>query len=180
MINNIKHIKVAVIGDSGVGKTSIIKSYFGENIESISSTIAIDNYVITKDDVKVILWDFAGQRWFTDILVNFIKGSNLVLLVFDLSDFSSLKNIMSYWIPQIEKYKDENTVILLVGNKKDKKTIGDEILIKILDKVKAKLDYHLFIQTSALLGENIHKLFDIIFDIVKSFTAVRGLRVGSI
>ncbi|MGQ4891069.1 MAG: Rab family GTPase [Candidatus Njordarchaeia archaeon] len=175
-----KHVKVALIGDSGVGKTSIIKSFLGEDIRGVKSTIAIDNYVISKDDLKIILWDFAGQRWFSDILVNFIKGANLIILVFDLSDTRTLSNILTYWVPHIKKHKDKDALVILVGNKKDKNILNEELLMRFLDKMKKHLDFNIFLKTSALYREGIDKLFDIIFELVKSLNKLRGLKIAGI
>ena len=173
-----KFIKVAFIGDSGVGKTSLIKAFLGEDVKNTKTTIAIDNYVLTKNGAKIVLWDFAGQRWFSDILINFIKGARLIVLVFDLSDPKTLTNIMTYWIPHIKKHAYKDAFIILVGNKKDKKKIPDNIVVQVVNKLKEKINLQLYIQTSALLKENISGLFEAIFEIVKMITHVSELKVG--
>ncbi|MGQ4892826.1 MAG: Rab family GTPase [Candidatus Njordarchaeia archaeon] len=171
-----KFIKVAFIGDSGVGKTSLIKSFLGEDVKGTKSTIAIDNYVLTKNGVKVVLWDFAGQKWLVEVLMNFIRGAKLIVLVFDLSDPKTLTNILSYWVPNIKEHADEDAFIILVGNKKDKKIIPDELVVKVVNKLKEQINLQLFIQTSALLHENISNLFNAIFEIVKMIASVKQIK----
>ncbi len=161
-----RYIKVSFIGDTGVGKTSIIKAFLGENVENVSSTLGVDNYVIDKDGFKVILWDFAGQRWFSDILVNFIKGSRLIVLVFDLSDPKTLSSIFTYWTPHIKQYASDDSYIILVGNKMDTQTIPDEVVKKFVEKIKNQLNIHSFTKTSAIQKANISELFETIFNAI--------------
>ena len=166
ILKNLKYLKVSFIGDTGVGKTSIIKSFLGEDIEKVSSTLGVDNYIIDRDGFKVILWDFAGQRWFSDILVNFIKGSKIIVLVFDLSDPKTLSSIFSYWLPNIKEYASDDAYIILVGNKSDVQSIPEGIIQKFLEKIQAQLNIKDFMKTSALNRENITELFQTILDSV--------------
>jgi len=171
-----KFIKVAFIGDSGVGKTSLIKAFFGEDVRGTKSTLAIDHYILNKDGLKVVLWDFAGQKWLADILIEFIRGAKLIVLVFDLSNPKTLSNILTYWVPHIKQYGDEDSFIILVGNKKDRKKIPDKLVVNVLDKIKEQIKLQLFIQTSALLNENIQNLFNAIFEIVKMIARIDKIK----
>ncbi len=168
-----KYIKVAFIGDSGVGKTSLIKAFIGEDIANVKSTVGIDNYTLKKEGLNVIIWDFAGQKWFLEILIDFLKGAKIIVLVFDLSEPRTLMNIVRYWVPNIHKHADKDAFIILVGNKKDIKTISDDVLIKFVDDLKQKIKIQLFLQTSAKLKENVSRLFEAIFEIVKMNEKIR-------
>ena len=171
-----QYVKVAFIGDSGVGKTSLIKAFMGETVKDVKSTIGIDNYIFTKDGIKIVIWDFAGQRWFLEILINLLKGASIIVLVFDQSEPKTLTNIVKFWIPNLEKYSSSDSFIILVGNKKDIKKISDEILIKFIDKIKEKIDVQIFLQTSAKLNENVKNLFYSIFEIVKMIKKVDDIK----
>ncbi len=176
MSNNPKFIKVAFIGDSGVGKTSLIKAFIGGDIAEVKSTIGIDNYTFTRDNIKIIIWDFAGQRWFLEILIDFLKGAKIIVLVFDLSEPKTLTNIIKYWIPNIKKHADKDAFIILVANKKDIKKIPDEVILKFVDQIKDQIKIQLFLQTSAKLKENVTRLFDAIFEIVKMAETIKNHR----
>ncbi|MHA1590362.1 MAG: Rab family GTPase [Candidatus Njordarchaeales archaeon] len=162
-----KTFKVAFVGDSGVGKTSLIKAFLGEDVKSVRSTIGIDFFSIVKDSYNITVWDFAGQQWFREVLINMLRGAALVVMVFDLSRPKTLQNLIKYWAPQVKKFCGDRTVVIVVGNKKDIKKIDDDVIISAIDEIKKNINVKLYLQTSALLGENVSKLFDTIFELVK-------------
>lgn len=162
-----KTLKVVFIGDSGVGKTSLIKSFLGEDISKISTTIGVDFFVISKEDYKLTIWDFAGQEWFREIIINFLKSAAIVIMVFDLSRPKTLVNLINEWANYVKEICHEETVVIVVGNKSDIKKIDDELIASALDELKKKINVKFYLQTSALKKENVSKLFDAIFEYVK-------------
>lgn len=115
-------LKITLIGDCGVGKTSII-SKFTDTIFSklYFPTIGVDFtqkvIKVNNTGVKIQLWDTSGQELFKAIRINYYKGICFILLVFDLSDFMSFNNLI-YWLDEIKKHC-ENYYIFLIGTKKD-------------------------------------------------------------
>lgn len=114
-----------ILGDGGVGKTSILKNYDNQNF-SIAHicTIGID-YVKTtfeKDGRKVgvKLWDTAGQERFRTITYQFYRQTDGIILAFDITSRLSFKNT-SIWLASIYKHADPNISKILVGNKLDLK-----------------------------------------------------------
>ena len=116
--------KVLLLGDSGVGKSSIIqrldKNKFSDRF---LTTIGIDyikkNFII--DDQKVILqiWDTAGQERFHTITKTYYKGAHGVALVFDLTQEDSFKNI-NFWIDSVKsEVEKDNINFILIGTKSD-------------------------------------------------------------
>ncbi|MHA1675986.1 MAG: Rab family GTPase [Candidatus Njordarchaeales archaeon] len=173
-----KSYKVIFIGDSGVGKTSIIKAFIGEDVRKTTSTIGVDFYHFTKDGEKIVVWDFAGQEWFKDIVTNFIKGAIIVVMVFDLSKTSTLLNLINYWALQLVKQGAGRSFVLVVGNKADKKQIPDDFIQRVLDILKEKVNFRFYIETSALMGRNISAVFNNIFDLVKVIDMVVRKKLG--
>ena len=119
------HIKVLMLGDSGTGKTSLLMRYVDNTFSpSLTSTLGIDFKIkhITVEDlrVKLQIWDTAGQERFRAITTSYFKGSNAVLLLYDVTDKKTFENI-NKWCRQIRELGDLNTNILLVGNKCDEK-----------------------------------------------------------
>jgi len=118
------NIKMILIGSYGVGKTSIIKSYdkkiFNEYEHStlscnfISKTIKIDNQNYICD-----IWDTAGQERFRSLNKLFIKDSNIIILVYDISQKKTFLEL-NYWIDFIHENLDLGNITLgIVGNKAD-------------------------------------------------------------
>lgn len=115
--------KVIVIGDSGTGKTSLLSMFaLGEYRDKYISTIGVDfklrTVVIDEKVVKIQIWDTAGQERFKTITTSYYKSARGILLVFDLTDMESFRNIVK-WKEECNKYAYEKAVIILVGTKSD-------------------------------------------------------------
>ncbi len=159
--------KVAFIGDSGSGKTSLIKAFLGQDIRKVTTTIGVDFYHIKRENYEIVVWDFAGQKWFRDIIIDFIKGASLIVMVFDLSRPVTLVNLLRQWVHHVVDISGNQTVVIVVGNKKDIKKIPDEAISRVLDQIGRLVNLKMYLQTSALLNDNVSALFDAIFEYVK-------------
>ena len=127
--------KFILIGNSGVGKTSILKFLStGVFPQEIISTIGVDKKTLNvsveveennkkiKKDFIISLFDTAGQEKFRSIARNYYKGSDGILLLYDITNRKSFENI-EIWIDSITeslgKKGDSKYVIILIGNKSD-------------------------------------------------------------
>ena len=119
-----KEIKVILLGDTGVGKTSIINRYINnkfdpDNDNTFSSSFSTKEVI--KNDVlyRLNLWDTIGQEKYNAITNILIKGSNIVILVYSVDSFSSFENI-DFWYNSVKDILQEDKYILaIVGNKSD-------------------------------------------------------------
>ena len=119
-----KEIKVILLGDTGVGKTSIINRYINnkfdpDNDNTLSSSFSTKE--IIKNDVlyRLNLWDTIGQEKYNAITNILIKGSNIVILVYSVDSFSSFENI-DFWYNSVKDILQEDKYVLaIVGNKSD-------------------------------------------------------------
>lgn len=68
--------------------------------------------------VKLQIWDTAGQERFKTITSSYYKGAHGIILVYDITDRQSFKDIEN-WLAEVDKFGNENVVKLLVGNKSD-------------------------------------------------------------
>jgi len=114
-------IKLIIVGDSGVGKSSLISVYCDQIYdENYISTIGIDfRKKIIKFNgytINLQIWDTAGQEKFRAIVSSYYRNSQAVMLIFDLNNASSFHNL-SKWLTLLDKQIGNNYELLLVGNK---------------------------------------------------------------
>ena len=122
--DNIPECKVTLIGDSGVGKSSIIGRYISGVFMNDSTSTAGASYsqkIFEKGSQKVRLniWDTAGQERYRGLGRTFYKDSFIICLVYDITEKESFKNIKEIWYPEIEKYGEKYNILSIVGNKSD-------------------------------------------------------------
>ena len=158
-------LKIILVGNSSVGKTSIIHKFIDRNFEeqitaTVSTTfkakkIKIDPF--TEANLKI--WDTAGQERFRSLTPNYLRGSNGILVVFDLANKGSFEEL-DKWMEIIRDVIAENKIEkILVGNKTDlpeeEKVISDEMATKYADEHNMK-----YFSVSAKEGINIDLLFE--------------------
>ena len=126
-------IKCALIGDYGVGKSSIVSRYIDDTFyHSITSTIGVDfrhKVLDYKENIyKLQIWDTAGQEKFESIVKSYIRDLDVCILVFDVNSLSSFKKL-DRWLYLVKHISEKHHYIYLVGNKSDKDlrevSIGD-------------------------------------------------------
>lgn len=116
--------KILIIGDSGVGKTSILNRFSTDTFnESFISTIGVDFKIkkinVNGTDVKLQVWDTAGQERFRTITSSYYRGAHGIIIVFDVSDRESFLNV-DHWIKEIDSFcVNRNIQKILIGNKID-------------------------------------------------------------
>ena len=160
--------KVLLLGDSDVGKSSLILRYTEETFNSkLVNSIGVDFKMKKKEVdgkvIKVQIWDTAGHERFRSITYSYYRGANAIIIVFDLSDKKSFISITE-WLKQIEKHANENVFKFLVGNKSD---LVEERKVTYEEAKQYADDHELpYIETSAKEGININELFD---ESIKSF-----------
>jgi Ras-related protein Rab-1A len=116
-------IKVVVVGDSGVGKSCLLLRYCDDTYtDSYISTIGVDFKIKTFDignkTIKLQVWDTAGQERFRTIVTSYYRGSNAVMIVYDITDIASFDHIPQ-WLNEINQMCSSALPKILVGNKSD-------------------------------------------------------------
>ncbi len=118
--------KVVLLGDSGVGKTCIIKRFVSNSFESNMITTNAANYcskmVKFENLGKSLLfdiWDTAGQEKYRALTKFFYKDAVVVILVYDITRVDSFENMKNYWYKQLQENCDKSIVIGVAGNKSD-------------------------------------------------------------
>ena len=158
----IESCKVVLIGESGVGKTSIISQFINEtfqvNMESTSGA-TFSSKVVTlsnKNKIKLEIWDTAGQERYRALTKMFYKDAAAAILVCDITDKNSFDQIKEYWVDQI-KQNNDNIILIIVANKSDlyeKENIDENEVRNYANELNAK-----FIVCSALNRSGIEDIF---------------------
>ena len=155
--------KILTLGESGVGKTCILRR-FVENkfLKNHLATIGIDfrakTIQINGYEVKLKIWDTAGEERFRNITNQYYKGADGIILVFDLTNFDTMNKIRD-WYNQIKNNTSSNDIgLVLVANKSDlKREVSNEECLNLSKELNIKL-----YETSALTGEGVNEIFEYI------------------
>ena len=153
--------KIMVLGESKVGKTSLIKRYTKDQFGGVYlTTVGMDfqDKIIEIEDKKVRLqvWDTAGQERFRNVTKSYFQSSHGLLVVYDITDRESFDKI-NFWMENIKNNAPENAKLILVGNKCD---LANERKVTIEDGEKKARNYNIkFFESSAKDGTNVNELF---------------------
>ena len=158
-----KLYKVIILGKYGVGKTTIINKLMIKEISGeYEPTLSIDiKYIQAKVNDKIIqiqIWDCCGNEKYAQGIQNLYKNASITLLVYALNDRNTF-NDLNTWHNILKIHSFEN-IIFLIGNKND---LEKEREISKEEGENYKNNYDdikLFLETSALNGNNIDKLLD--------------------
>lgn len=159
--------KVLIIGNSGVGKTALIRALMGESFSmEMLPTIGIDfvkkKFLIDGANVLLEIWDTAGQERFRTITKFQYRGTKGILLVYDITDMNSFNNL-SYWLDSIDQeirtdHPTETIPVVIIGNKTDLEE--QRQVAKKLGKKKAHESLvRGFVETSAKECKNVEQAF---------------------
>ena len=159
--------KLLIIGDSGVGKSSLLMQ-FSDNLFSDTTTpitgVDIKSCTVDVEDTKVKLqiWDTAGQERFRTITTMHYRGTHGVIFVYDVTNADTFKSIKK-WLHEIDQNCDRVSRVL-VGNKDDnyeKKVVPLEEAQQFADQIGIPL-----YETSAKEGKNVEEVFHAIAQLV--------------
>ena len=153
--------KILLIGDAGVGKSSILLRFTDDAFEEhLASTIGVDFKVKTVQlggkTVKLTIWDTAGQERFRTITSSYYRGAHGIIVVFDVTDQESFNNVKQ-WLHEIDRYACANVKKLLVGNKCDlasKRAVPTEQAAEFAESLGVE-----YLETSAKSALNVEKAF---------------------
>lgn len=158
--------KVLVVGDAGSGKSSLVMRYCDDIFnDSYYNTIGVDFKIkikkINNKNIKLNIWDTAGQEKFRSLISSYYRNVDIILFVFDLTNKQSFRNI-EYWYEEIKSTLKSHNRLYLVGTKNDYK---NEIYIDNNDIIELSKKYNMkYFDTSSKKNYNINNLFDDIFN----------------
>ena len=151
--------QLLIIGDSTVGKTSILSRYTNGIFNSnYLATVGLDNF--TKDEVidnkiiRIKIWDTAGQERFKSLTQGFFRNAQGIMIVYDVTNEQTYVNL-KYWIQSIKTHMGseiEKIPVIIIGNKID----SEEREVKFEEaELFGKEQNYAYFETSAKTGHNI-------------------------
>lgn len=153
--------KYIIIGDMGVGKSCLLQNFTeGRFAPDSPHTIGVEFGTriieVTGRKIKLQVWDTAGQERFRAVTKSYYRGAAGALLVYDVTRRATFNHLTS-WLADAKNLTNPNTVIMLIGNKKD---LEDQREVTFEEASRfAKENGLLFVEASAKTGENVEHAF---------------------
>jgi small GTP-binding protein len=154
--------KLVMLGDSGVGKTSLVKyeinnSFVCDRDSTLIFEHSFKNFSILGKNVRLQIWDTCGQEEYHSSLKNFYRSALCIIVVFSLESLDSFYKV-NEWIEEINNNNSEDSILVLIGNKLDltQPRVIDKELIEDYCK---KIGIDNYFEASAKTGENVHDIF---------------------
>jgi len=170
-------VKLVIVGDTNVGKTSLVNRYVEDAFsDNLGNTVGVDFFAckmqLFGQTHTVQLWDTAGQERFKSVVKCYFKSASGVLMIFDLTQRESYKNIES-WLVDIDDNINPSTAKVLVGNKAD---LTDNRVVSYEEaREYAESKKMMYFETSAKSALGVDVLFEsIVKSIVENMNANGG------
>ena len=158
-------LKCVLLGESGVGKSSLINRFISGNFNKDSLPTIVGGFskkeiFYEEENTKIVyeIWDTAGQEKYRSINKIFYQDAYINILVYDITKKNTFKAIKDYWIEEIKENGPRDAIIIIAGNKSDlyeHEAVDEEEVRKYCKNIDA-----LYLLTSAKTGEGVNELFN--------------------
>jgi len=168
-----RDLKVTVVGDSAVGKTSLLISYTtnafpGDHVPTVFDNYSCNSFV-ENEAIQLGLWDTSGSSDFNELRPLSYPGTDAFIVCFSITDPPSLKNVQEKWFPEIRAHCP-NSPIILVGTKFDlrnkpeviaslKKQELEPVTTADGQAMAKEINAYKYIECSALTQDNLQEVF---------------------
>ena len=160
--DNFINFKIIIIGDSGVGKSSILKRAVKNTFdESYQNTIGFEFLLMhfSANDLKIKLqiWDTCGQETYRSLVQGFFRNTSLAIIVYDISEKKSYESL-DIWLKDLRAQTDQELPIFIIGNKFDKEN-ERQVTYKEAKEFSLSSRTKYFTECSAKTGYNVENIF---------------------
>ncbi|CAN6716151.1 unnamed protein product [Malus baccata var. baccata] len=155
--------KILLIGDSAVGKSSLLVSFISNSVDDLAPTIGVDFKIklltVAGKKIKMTIWDTAGQERFRTLTSSYYRNAQGIILVYDVIRRDTFTNLSDVWAKEVELYStNHDCVKMLVGNKVDRES---ERAVSREEGISLAKDLGcLFLECSAKTRENVEHCFE--------------------
>lgn len=169
LANEIYTFKVVLFGDSQTGKTTLAHRFLTNLFKAdITMTLGVEFLLKQVDmdniNVKLQIWDFAGEERFRFLFPSYIKGANGAIFMYDITNYASLAHVDD-WFEIVDKEIDYDFPIIFVGGKTDLMHLKEVSTRRAMEVANSK-GADGFIECSSKNGENIHKIFHLLTKLI--------------
>jgi len=160
-------LKIIVIGEPAVGKTSLVKKFVSGRFttdyrSSIGTNLFTKKIILeNKTNITLQLWDIAGQERWIKMRRPYYSGAKGVIIVGDLTRSNTFDQIEKFWVPDLNLYCS-SLPIILIANKSD---LSYEIEKGYIESVAGRINTNSIFFTSAKLGDNVELAFKLIAEL---------------
>lgn len=166
-------MKLVVLGDSNVGKSSLLLRYTKRNYESyhpstigasfLTKTVTVYDDEVGERPCRLEIWDTAGQEKYKAIAPMYYKGAKIAVVCYDTTSIDSYLSAQK-WVDDLLLYTTlhDSGIVVLCGTKKDL-VEGRTVPLEDVEQYAYEMGFSC-IETSAKTGENVDELFDCIIE----------------
>lgn len=156
-----REIKVCLLGDSGVGKSSLLLRFVNDRFDpnstaTIGASFMSKTFSFGEQSFRYQIWDTAGQERYKALAPMYYRGSHAAIFVYDITvenTFESLKR----WVKELRQYGPSNVILAVAGNKCD--LLDGREVDKSVGEAYAKSINAVFVEVSALTAHNVNEMF---------------------
>ena len=168
-LSSVYTFKIVVFGDSQTGKTTLTHRFLTNLFKAdIQMTLGVDFLLKAVDidniNVKLQIWDFAGEERFRFLFPSYIRGANGAIFMYDITNYGSLAHVDD-WYEVVDKEIDYEFPIIFVGGKTDLNHLKEVSTRKAMEVAHSK-GADGFIECSSKTGENVQKIFQLLTKLI--------------
>jgi len=157
----VHEVKLCLIGDSGVGKSSIVQRFVHDtfNVDSestIGASFMTKTLIVDDTTYKFQIWDTAGQERYRALAPMYYRGAGAAIIVYDVTQENSFQSVKS-WVKELTMHGPRHIVLAIAGNKcdlEDRREVSTRDSTTYAESMNA-----IFVETSAKMATNINILF---------------------